>query len=382
MIYLDYNATTPLRTEVAEALGRSAKALETAPGNPSSVHRGGRELRVCLDRARVTVAHLLGCEPKEVSFTASGSEADALALKGAFFARSDRAKSRIVTSEVEHPAILLTLKQLEAQGARVVRVPPEASGKVSTDRILAQLTPQTLLCSLMWANNETGVLQPVHEVARACRSQGILFHVDAVQAAGKVPISLATLDADLLSISAHKFYGPAGVGVLVVRRGVALESLVPGHQEAGRRGGTQNVPYIEALALALELALRDIGSEGERLSRLRDRFEREIKERITDVRVNGEGVPRVPNTSNIEFVGSDGEALLIALDLEGICVSSGAACASGSVTPSHVLTAMGLTSSQAHSSLRFSFGLRSTEEQLEQVVDALCRHVPKARIAA
>jgi len=235
---------------------------------------------------------------------------------------------------------------------------------------------------LMWANNETGVLQPVHEVARACRSQGILFHVDAVQAAGKVPISLATLDADLLSISAHKFYGPAGVGVLVVRRGVALESLVPGHQEAGRRGGTQNVPYIEALALALELALRDIGPEAARLSRLRDRFEREIKERITDVRVNGEGVPRVPNTSNLEFVGSDGEALLIALDLEGICVSSGAACASGSVTPSHVLTAMGLTSSQAHSSLRFSFGLRSTEEQLEQVVAALRQHVPKARIAA
>jgi len=382
MIYLDYNATTPLRTEVAEALGHSAKALEAFPGNPSSVHRSGRELRARLDLARATVARLLECEPKEVSFTASGSEADASAIKGAFFARSDRAKSRIVTSEIEHPAVLLSLKQLEAQGAQVVRVPPDASGKVSADRIIAQLTAQTLLCSLMWANNETGVLQPVHEVARACRRQGILFHADAVQAAGKVPISVAALDADLLSISAHKFYGPAGVGALVVRRGVALESLVPGHQEAGRRGGTQNVPYIEALALALELALRDIGPEAERLARLRDRFEREITERIADVRVNGEGAPRVPNTSNIEFAGSDGEALLIALDLEGICVSSGAACASGSLTPSHVLTAMGLSSSRAHSSVRFSFGLGSTEEQLEQVVDALCRHVPKARIAA
>src|SRR5262249_32023916 len=204
--------TTPLRAEVAEALGRSAASLETSPGNPSSVHRGGREFRARLDHARATVARLLECEPKEVCFTASGSEADALALKGAFYARADKGKLRIVTSEIEHPAILLALQQLEAQGAQVVRVPPEASGRISAERMVAQLTPQTLLCSLMWANNETGVLQPVHEVARACRRQGILFHVDAVQAAGKVPISVAGVDADLLSISAHKFYGPAGVG--------------------------------------------------------------------------------------------------------------------------------------------------------------------------
>ncbi len=382
MIYLDYNASTPLRAEVSSGLSASLGRLGAFPGNPSSVHGGGRELRTRLDWARATVARILQCEPREVCFTASGSEADALALKGSFFARSDPSRCRIVTSQIEHPAVLLSLKQLEAQGAEIVRVPPDSSGKVSANQIISELTPKTLLCSLMWANNETGVLQPVEEVARACRARGIPFHVDGVQAAGKVPISLNAVDADLLSISAHKFYGPPGVGALVVRHRLSIESLVPGHQESGWRGGTQNLPYIEALALALELAARDLESETERLARLRDRFEKEVGRRIGDVQVNGINAARVPNTSNIEFAGSDGEAILIALDLEGICVSSGAACASGSLTPSHVLTAMGLSSSQAHSSLRFSFGLGSTEVHVEQVLEALCRHVPKARIAA
>jgi cysteine desulfurase len=382
VIYLDYNASTPLRDEVSAALSASLSRLGAFPGNPSSVHRGGRDLRTRLDRARATVARILQCEPREVCFTASGSEADALALKGAFFARSDRSRCRIVTSQIEHPAVLLSLKQLEAQGAEIVRVPPDSSGRVPANQIISELTPKTLLCSLMWANNETGVLQPVEEVARACRARGIPFHVDAVQAAGKVPISLNAVDADLLSISAHKFYGPPGVGALMVRHRLSIDSLVPGHQESGWRGGTQNLPYIEALALALELAARDLESEMERLAKLRDRFENEVRRRIGDVRVNGSNAARVPNTSNIEFAGSDGEAILIALDLEGICVSSGAACASGSLTPSHVLTAMGLSSSQAHGSLRFSFGLGSTDEQVDQVLEALCRHVPKARIAA
>ncbi len=382
MIYLDYNASTPLRDEVSNALSASLSRLGAFPGNPSSVHRGGRDLRTRLDRARATVARILQCEPREVCFTASGSEADALALKGAFFARLDRSRCRIVTSQIEHPAVLLSLKQLETQGAEIVRVPPDSSGRISASQIISELTPKTLLCSLMWANNETGVLQPVEEVARACRARGVPFHVDAVQAAGKVPISLNAVDADLLSISAHKFYGPPGVGALVVRHRLSIDSLVPGHQESGWRGGTQNLPYIEALALALELAARDLESETERLAKLRDRFENEVGRRIGDVRVNGKNAARVPNTSNIEFAGSDGEAILIALDLEGICVSSGAACASGSLTPSHVLTAMGLTSSQAHSSLRFSFGLGSTDAQVDQVLEALCRHVPKARIAA
>jgi cysteine desulfurase len=305
-----------------------------------------------------------------------------LALKGPFFARSDPSRCRIVTSQIEHPAVLLSLEQLESQGAEIVRVPPDASGTVSVKQMISELTPKTLLCSLMWANNETGVLQPVEEVARACRARGVLFHVDAVQAAGKVPVSLGAVDADLLSISAHKFYGPPGIGALVVRNRLSIESLVPGHQESGWRGGTQNLPYIEALALALELASRDMESESQRLASLRNRFEGQVGRRIGDVRVNGANAARVPNTSNIEFAGSDGEAILIALDLEGICVSSGAACASGSLRPSHVLTAMGLSSAQAHSSLRFSFGLGSTDQQVDQLLEALARHVPKARVAA
>ncbi len=270
MIYLDYNASTPLRDEVSNALSASLSRLGAFPGNPSSVHRGGRDLRTRLDRARATVARILQCEPREVCFTASGSEADALALKGAFFARLDRSRCRIVTSQIEHPAVLLSLKQLETQGAEIVRVPPDSSGRISASQIISELTPKTLLCSLMWANNETGVLQPVEEVARACRARGVPFHVDAVQAAGKVPISLNAVDADLLSISAHKFYGPPGVGALVVRHRLSIDSLVPGHQESGWRGGTQNLPYIEALALALELAARDLESETERLAKLRD----------------------------------------------------------------------------------------------------------------
>jgi cysteine desulfurase len=232
---------------------------------------------------------------------------------------------------------------------------------------------------LMWANNETGVVQPAAELSRACRQRGILFHTDAVQAVGKLPAHLHEVDADLLALSAHKFGGPAGAGVLVVRKGVELQALTPGHQEAGLRGGTQNVPYAEALALALELAHEEQPAHAARVRTLRDTFEREVRSRIPDVTVNGEGAPRVPNTSNLCFHGADGEALLIALDLEGICVSSGAACASGTLTPSHVLLAMGLTPAQAHGALRFSLGPAATEEEVARVVEALSTHVPRAR---
>jgi cysteine desulfurase len=232
---------------------------------------------------------------------------------------------------------------------------------------------------LMWANNETGVVQPAVELSRACRQRGILFHTDAVQAVGKLPTHLREVDADLLALSAHKFGGPAGAGVLVVRKGVELQALTPGHQEAGLRGGTQNVPSAEALALALELAHEEQPAHAARIQALRDTFEWEVRSRIPDVTVNGEGAPRVPNTSNLCFHGADGEALLIALDLEGICVSSGAACASGTLTPSHVLLAMGLTPAQAHGALRFSLGPAVTEEEVARVVETLITHVPRAR---
>jgi cysteine desulfurase len=324
------------------------------------------------------VARVLGCEPKEVCFTGSGSEADALALKGTWLAHKEPKRRRVVTSTLEHPAVLAALKQLEALGAEVVRVRPGRDGRVPLEALLDALTPETLLCSLMWANNETGVVQPAAELSRVCRQRGILFHTDAVQAVGKLPTNLREVDADLLALSAHKFGGPAGAGVLVVRKGVEMQALTPGHQEAGLRGGTQNIPYAEALALALELAHEEQPAHAARVRALRDTFEREVLARIPDVTVNGEGA-RVANTSNLCFHGADGEALLIALDLEGICVSSGAACASGTLTPSHVLLAMGLTPAQAHGSLRFSLGPETTEAVVARVVEALGTHVPRAR---
>ncbi|HEX5752169.1 MAG TPA: cysteine desulfurase family protein [Archangium sp.] len=377
MIYWDHNAAAPVRPEVAALLTKAF--AEGGWGNASSVHRSGREARGRLDAARARVARVLGCEPKEVCFTGSGSEADALALKGVWLARKETRRRRVVSSAIEHPAVLAALKQLEALGAEVVRVRPGRDGQVPLEAMLEALTPETVLCSLMWANNETGVVQPAAELSRACRQRGILFHTDAVQAVGKLPAHLHEVDADLLALSAHKFGGPAGAGVLVVRKGVELQALTPGHQEAGLRGGTQNVPYAEALALALELAHEEQPVHAERVRTLRDTFEREVRSRIPDVTVNGEGAPRVPNTSNLCFHGADGEALLIALDLEGICVSSGAACASGTLTPSHVLLAMGLTPAQAHGALRFSLGPKATEEEVARVVEALTTHVPRAR---
>ncbi|MCY1014839.1 cysteine desulfurase family protein [Pyxidicoccus sp. MSG2] len=380
MIYWDYNAAAPVRPEVAALLARAFS--QGGFGNASSVHQGGRDARARLDAARAKVARVLGCEPKEITFTGSGSEADALALVGAFHARPVPERRRVVTSAVEHPALLGAVAQLEREGASVVRLAPGPDGRVRAEDVLAALTPDTALCSLMWANNETGVVQPAAEVARACRQRGVLFHTDAVQAAGKVPLSLREVDADLLSLSAHKFGGPPGVGVLVVRKGVDVRALTPGHQEGGRRGGTQNVPYAEALALALELAAGELSEVSARVGALRDAFEREALASLSGVEVNGAGAPRVPNTSNLRFDGVEGEALLMALDLDGICVSTGAACASGTLTPSHVLRAMGLSATQARGSLRFSLGPSTSEVEVERVIQALRQHVPKVRALA
>ncbi|RKH71939.1 cysteine desulfurase family protein [Corallococcus aberystwythensis] len=377
MIYWDHNAAAPVRAEVGALLARAF--TEGGFGNASSVHGGGREARARLDAARAKVARVLGCEPKEITFTASGSEADALALMGAYAARPVKERRRVVSTTVEHPAALGALTQLEKDGAQVVRLSPASDGRVPLESVLEALTPDTALCSLMWANNETGVLQPVAETARACRQRGILFHTDAVQAAGKVPLTLREVDADLLSLSAHKFGGPQGVGVLVVRKGVDVRALTPGHQEGGRRGGTQNVPYAEALALALELASADQSETAARVAALRDTFEQQVLQHLPGVTVNGALAPRVPNTSNLRFDGVEGEALLMALDLEDIRVSSGAACASGTLSPSHVLRAMGLTPAEARGSLRFSLGPSTTRAEVERVVEALRTHVPLVR---
>jgi len=376
VIYLDHNASTPLRPEVAAALA-AAWGTGTAT-NPSSVHATGRAARDRLDAARARVAQVLGCERREVVFTGSGTEADALAVKGSWLARPDPRRTGVVVSALEHPAVLFAARQLRPLGAEVTEVLPGANGRVGAEAMAAALGPDTALCSLMWANNETGVLQPVGETARACRAAGVLFHTDAVQAASKVPVSLREADADLLSLSAHKFGGPPGIGVLVVRRGVKLEALSPGHQEAGRRAGTPSVPLAEAFALALELAHGALEETRARVSVLRDRLERAVLERVPGARVNGTAA-RVPNTTNLRFPGVEAETVLIALDLEGICVSTGAACASGTLEASHVLTAMGLSREEARSSVRISLGPGSMEAEVDGAVDALCRAVDRIR---
>lgn len=375
MIYWDHNAGAPPLPELAQRL---ATTLLDAAGNPSSVHRAGRAARRTLDAAREQVAAVLGCTPREVIFTGSGSEAAALAVVGAFRARKDLAKKKVVTTAIEHPCVLGAVKVLEAEGAEVVRVPPGPDGLVPSAALLAALDARTALCSVQWVNNETGVLQPAPELARACAQRQIVFHCDAVQAFGKVPASLREVPADLLSLSAHKLGGPAGVGVLYNRRGVDVAALTPGHQENGRRGGTQAVALADAMALALTHAVKALDVDAPRVTALRDRFEREVLAALPGTQING-AAPRVGNTSNLVFPGCDGEALLIALDLEGICVSTGAACASGSLSPSHVLTAMGRAPAEVHASLRFSLGSQSTEAEVDAVVAALKRLVPANR---
>ncbi|MBM4780223.1 MAG: cysteine desulfurase [Archangiaceae bacterium] len=372
MIYLDFNAGAPLRPEVAEHLSRAF--VETA-GNPSSVHQVGRAARKRLDAARESVARAFGAaSPREIVFTGSGSEAAALAIIGGWLARGDQKKTKLVTSTIEHPCVIGAAKRVEALGGQVVWVKPDASGRVPEDAMLAALTDDVALCSLMWVNNETGVLQPVEAVSRACIARGIVFHTDAVQAIGKVPATLREVPADLLSFSAHKLGGPAGVGVLINRRQVDVSALVPGHQENGRRGGTQSVAMAEGLVLALEATLKETVSPA-----LRDDLERRLLAALPGTRINGAGAPRVSTTSNLCFPGADGEGLLIALDLEGICVSTGAACASGSLTPSHVLTSMGLSPSEAQATLRLSLGRATTAAEIDAVVRALTKLVPSVR---
>ncbi len=376
MIYWDHNAGAPLLPEISRHL---ATAFADAAGNPSSVHQAGRQARRHLDQARERVAKILGCTPREIIFTGSGSEAAAIAVLGAFRARKDRSKTRVVTTAVEHPCVLGAVKQLEQEGAEVIRVAPGADGAVPEQALIDALTAQTALCSVMWVNNETGVVQPAPRLARVCAERKIVFHTDAVQAFGRLPASLREVPADLLSLSAHKLGGPAGVGVLFNRRGVDVAGVTPGHQENGRRGGTQAVAMAEAMALALEHAVATQAAVTARVTALRDRFEAAVFAALPGVERNGTA-PRVGNTSNLWFPDTDGEALLIALDLAGICVSTGAACASGSLSPSHVLLAMGRTSAQAHGSLRFSIGATTTEAEVDAVVRALTELVPKNRV--
>ncbi len=375
MLYWDYNAGAPLLPDIARHL---STAFAEAAGNPSSVHQAGRNARRHLDQARERVAKVLGCTPREIVFTGSGSEAAAIAVLGAYRARNDRTKRRVVTTAIEHHCVLAAVKVLEEEGAEVIRVAPNSDGVVPAKTLIDALNDQTALCSVQWVNNETGVIQPAGELARVCAQRKIVFHSDAVQAFGRLPASLREVPADLLSLSAHKLGGPAGVGVLFGRRGVNVAGLTPGHQENGRRGGTQAVAMAEAMAMALEHAVGSQEAASSQVTRLRDRFEREVLLAIPGTTVNGTA-DRVASTCNLHFPGVDGEALLIALDLEGICVSTGAACASGSLSPSHVLMAMGRSAEQASGALRFSIGASTTAAEVERVVQALMRLVPRNR---
>ncbi|MGN0794302.1 MAG: cysteine desulfurase NifS [Aristaeellaceae bacterium] len=368
-IYLDNAATTACAPEVVEAM---LPYFTQTFGNASSVHAFGRESRRAIETARRQVARALNvAAPQEIVFTAGGSESDNWAIKGAAFARADRGR-HIITSAIEHHAVLHTCQWLEKQGFEVTCLPVDAEGRVSVEHVERALRPDTVLVSVMMANNEIGTLQPVAQIGGLCRERGVLFHTDAVQAVGAIPVDVQAMHADLLSLSAHKFHGPKGVGALYVRKGVRLDNLVHGGaQERGLRAGTENLAGIVGLGKAIEMATAHLEDNAAHMTRLRDRLIAGIMERVPEVRLNGHPTDRLPNNCNLSFQGVEGEALLLRLDLAGIAGSSGSACTSGTLDPSHVLLAIGLPVAMAHGSLRLTLGADTTEEDIDAVLERL-----------
>jgi cysteine desulfurase len=376
-IYLDYNATTPLAPEVLETM---VEAARDRFGNASSVHTFGQQAKALLDDARHAVAALIGGDPSEVVFTSGGTEADNFALRGAAEALESGPRRHLVASAIEHEAVLNTLKALARRGWRTTLVPVDQSGVVNVDRVREAIDEHTALVSVMHANNEIGTIQPVAAIARVAHERGALVHCDAVQSVGKIPVRVPELGVDLLAVSAHKLNGPKGAGALWIKRGTRmLPILTGGKHERNRRAGTENVPAIAGFGTAAHLAAAKMADEGRRLTALRDRLESGVLGAVSGTVVNGAGSPRVPNTTNISFDRVEAESLLIALDLEGIAVSTGSACSSGTLEPSHVLRAMGLPTHRTQNSLRFSLGLSSTEADVDRVVDVLPRLVEKLR---
>ncbi len=368
--YFDHNATTPVAREVLEAL---VPALGEVYGNASSIHYYGQAAKQRLEMARRQTATLLHCDAREIVFVSGGTEADNLAIFGVTrLARGSR--KHVITSAIEHPAVLNTCAELEREGVDVTYLPVGPDGAVDPDDVRRALRPETVLVSIMHANNETGVLQPVQELAAIAHEGGALFHADGVQAAGKIAVDVRELGVDLYSISGHKLYAPKGIGALYVKRDTKLQPLLyGGRHERERRAGTENVPGAVALGCA---AVRQPAGE---LGRLRDRLERGILESVPDSGVNGANSARVPNTTNIYIDGIEGEPMVISLDLKGFAISSGSACSSGAVEPSHVLLAMGLRAERARSSLRFSLGESNTEEQVDALIDAVAESAAQLR---
>lgn len=375
-VYLDNSATTRLDDEVLKAM---TPYFSEIYGNASSLHAFGREALEAVDKSRETIASLLGAYPNEIYFTSGGTESDNWALKGAAKAYGKYGK-HIVTTAIEHPAMMETCHKLEKEGFEVTYVGVNSEGLVDPEEIKKAVRDDTILVSVMFANNEMGAIQPIGEIGRFCREEGILFHTDAVQAAGTIKIDVKELNIDMLSLSAHKFHGPKGMGLLYLRNGVKIEKLiVGGHQERGNRAGTTNTPGIVGMAKALEIAVRDMEKNNEHMRKLRDYFIDRVEKEIPYCHLNGGRVHRLVNNANFSFDYIEGESILMVLDLNGIAVSSGSACSSGSLEPSHVILATGASMEQAHSSIRFSLGKETTKEEIDYTVETLKAAVEKLR---
>jgi cysteine desulfurase len=376
-IYLDYNATTPPHPEVIDAV---ARMMRDEYGNASSVHAFGQRAKAVLDDARGQVASLIDADASDVVFTSGGTEADNLAIRGAAEALEPAGRRHLIASGIEHEAVLNTLRALERRGWTTTVLRVGESGLLSPDAVRAAITRETALVSVMHANNEVGTVQPVAELAAVAHEYGALMHTDAVQSVGKIPVSVRTMGADLLSLSGHKFGGPKGTGALWIRRGLRLAPFVTGgRQERNRRAGTENVPALAGLGVAARLAREQLAEVAAKVGGLRSRLEQGILRTTSGTLVNGDLTRRVPNTTNISFDGIEAESLLIALDLEGVAVSTGSACSSGSLEPSHVLRAMGLPAARTRNSLRFSLGGQTTEAEVDFVVGVLPALVTKLR---
>jgi cysteine desulfurase len=376
-IYLDHNATTPPSEAVVEQM---TSTLREEFGNPSSVHHFGQRAKAIIDGARSAVAALIGADPGDVVFTGGGTESDNLAIRGIAEALEPSGRKHLIATAIEHEAVLNTLKALARRGWKTTLLPVDESGIVSPDALRSAITDDTALVSVMHANNEIGTVQPIAELAAIARERRAVFHSDAVQSAGKIPIDVKALGVDLLSISAHKFYGPKVVVAMWIRRGVRLQApLTGGKQERSRRAGTENVAGIAGMGVAAREAIAKMDSEATRLAALRDRLEDGILRIVSGTALNGVRSPRVPNTTNISFDRTEAESLLIALDLEGIAVSTGSACSSGTLEPSHVLKAMGFPSHRTQNSLRFSLGAANTDADIDRVIAVMPGIVEKLR---
>lgn len=375
LVYLDNNATTQVAPEVLEAM---LPFFKDRYGNPSSIYRFGGYIRRYVEEAREKIAEFLGASPEEIFFTSCGSESDNMALKG--FCAIHGSRSKIVTSVVEHPAVQNTCRHLKTKGAALVELEVDDQGMLSEDILDKLFIDESTIVSLMWANNETGVVFPIRELALKVKSRGGTFHTDAVQAVGKIPINLKEDPVDLLALSGHKLHAPKGIGAIYVRKGTRLEPLIHGgHQEDGWRAGTENVPYIVGLGVACELAKKHMNEENTRVRQLRDRLEEALMTKCTGAKLNGHKKNRLPNTTNVSFEFIEGESILLHLDESGIAASSGSACTTGSLEPSHVLRAMGVPYTFAHSSTRFSLSRYTTDADIDAVIDVMPGIVDKLR---